>query len=91
MDPNFVPAYRIDTGEKVRIPAHWLDHPVLGKPFRLTPKASATRAVAAPDAPAPEPTPRPRGRHSGKAAPSTAATPAPDLVTPTTPDAGEKE
>ncbi|MBB3041222.1 hypothetical protein [Nocardioides soli] len=34
-------AYRVDTGEKVRIPPHWLDHPTLGKPFRRTPKSRA--------------------------------------------------
>lgn len=27
-------------GEKQQIPRHWLDHPVLGKEFRLPPSAS---------------------------------------------------
>ncbi len=34
-------AYRVDTGEKVRIPEHWLDDPTLGKPFRKTPAQRA--------------------------------------------------
>jgi len=37
-----IEAYRVDTGEKVRIPAHWIDHPTLGKPFRKTPKQKAS-------------------------------------------------
>lgn len=41
MDEKFVNAYVIATGEKQRIPAHWLDHPTLGAPFRLTPSARA--------------------------------------------------
>lgn len=32
-----VKAYRKDTGEIVRVPEHFLDHPVLGAPFRKTP------------------------------------------------------
>lgn len=35
---GMVPAYRKDTGEKVYVPEHWLDHRTLGKPFRKTPK-----------------------------------------------------
>lgn len=34
-------AYRKDTGEKVRIPEHWFDHPTLGKPFSKTPSQKA--------------------------------------------------
>lgn len=30
-------AYRRDTGDAVRIPADWLEHPVLGLPFTATP------------------------------------------------------
>lgn len=36
-----VRAYRKDTGEKVWIPEHFLDHPVLSKPFRKTPTQKA--------------------------------------------------
>ena len=35
-----IDAYRRDTGEKVRIPAHWLDHPTIGAQFRLPPSAA---------------------------------------------------
>jgi hypothetical protein len=37
----FVSVYRKDTGEKVRIPAHWLGTS-LGKPFRKTPLQKAS-------------------------------------------------
>ena len=37
-------AYRTDTGEKVQIPEHFLDHPTLGKPFRKTPSQKAKDA-----------------------------------------------
>lgn len=37
----FIDAYRKDTGEKVRIPEHWIGHPELGKPFRKTPQQKA--------------------------------------------------
>jgi hypothetical protein len=43
---QFVDVYAKDTGKKHRIPPHWLDHPVLGKPFRKTPK---TRAADGPE------------------------------------------
>ena len=45
-----IDAYRTDTGEKVRIPEHWIGHPKLGKPFRKTPlqKASEKAAAASP-------------------------------------------
>jgi hypothetical protein len=36
----FVYAYRKDTGEKVRIPAHWFGTS-LGKPFNKTPRQKA--------------------------------------------------
>lgn len=36
---KFVTAVVIATGVKQRIPAHWLGHPVLGKPFRVAPSA----------------------------------------------------
>jgi hypothetical protein len=33
--------YRKDTGEIVHVPEHFMDHPVLSKPFRKTPKQRA--------------------------------------------------
>ena len=36
-----IKVYRKDTGEKVRVPAHWMDHPSLSKPFRKTPMQRA--------------------------------------------------
>ncbi len=46
-----ITAYRKDTGEEVRIPEHFLDHPELGKPFRKTkPAAPSTGSAAAPKA-----------------------------------------
>jgi hypothetical protein len=42
-----ITAYRKDTGEEVRIPEHFLDHPELGKPFRKTrPSDKPARAQA---------------------------------------------
>lgn len=43
----FIEAYAVKTGAKQRIPADWLDHPVLGEQFRKTP---SSRAKAAEDA-----------------------------------------
>lgn len=40
-----VKAYRKDTGEIVRVPAHWLEHPELGKPFRKTPLQKSSEAA----------------------------------------------
>lgn len=38
MDQNeFTEAYSLTTGVKQRIPAHWLEDPVLGRDFRKTP------------------------------------------------------
>lgn len=47
MDTQFVDVYAKDTGEKHRVPAHFMTHPTLSKPFRKTPKQSAadTRAL----------------------------------------------
>ncbi len=39
-----IDAYRKDTGEKVRIPRRWLDHPQLGEPFAKTPRQKARDA-----------------------------------------------
>lgn len=38
-----IKAYRKDTGEKVRIPEHWLGHPRLGGLFRETPSSRAVK------------------------------------------------
>lgn len=43
----FVDAYRKDTGQKVRIPAHWFGSS-LGKPFRKTPLQKATDSTTKP-------------------------------------------
>lgn len=40
-----IKVYRKDTGEIVRVPAHFMDHPVLSKPFRKTP-SQKTRDLA---------------------------------------------
>lgn len=45
-----IEAYRKDTGEKVRIPEHWLDDPILGKPFRKTPTQRARENQGGPAA-----------------------------------------
>lgn len=33
---SFVTAYRRRDGRRVTVPAHWLDHPKLGKPYQKT-------------------------------------------------------
>jgi hypothetical protein len=45
-DEGFVEAYAKSTGTKQVIPQHWLDDPVLGKNFSLTPSAKAREVVA---------------------------------------------
>ena len=76
MDDEFVDAYVIATGKKRRIPRHWLDHPTLGAPFRLTPKAAAKQRRTAAD----------QGESSSSAAPTdTDASTAPDLDSSTDP------
>ncbi|UIU47065.1 hypothetical protein [Microcystis phage MinS1] len=47
MHSEFVDVYAKSTGKKHRVPAHYLDDPVLMKPFRKTPKlrAAETRAL----------------------------------------------
>lgn len=45
-DPGFVTAVN-SRGDKQRIPAHYLDHPVLGKGFKLPPKAQRSTVDAA--------------------------------------------
>ena len=41
---SFIEAVAKATGKKQRIPAHWLDHPTIGKQFRLPPSAEAKAA-----------------------------------------------
>lgn len=48
---RFVTAVAKSTGKKQRIPRDWLDHPVLGRDFRLP--ASATRPDPTPQSSAP--------------------------------------
>lgn len=36
--PGFVEAYSTSTGEKRVVPAHYVDHPVLGRNLALTPR-----------------------------------------------------
>jgi hypothetical protein len=43
---DLVNAYRKDTGEKVRVPARWFDHPRLGEPFAKTPRQRAAERKA---------------------------------------------
>lgn len=40
---TFVDVYAVTTGTKQRIPAAWLDHPVLGRQFRKTPSSTAPK------------------------------------------------
>lgn len=55
-----ITAYRKDTGEQVRIPAHFLTHPTLSEPFTENPPADIPQEEAhveptAPQAYAPKP------------------------------------
>ncbi len=38
---EFVDVYSKATGRKHRVPAHWMDNPVLSKPFRKSPRTRA--------------------------------------------------
>lgn len=60
-----ITAYRKDTGEKVRIPEHWIGHPELGEPFRKT-KPTARSAEAQPDGDAPTTTKAANAAAKGK-------------------------
>ena len=42
-----IKVYRKDTGEIVRVPEHFMDHPVLGAPFRKTPSQKSRDLVNA--------------------------------------------
>lgn len=49
MTDGFVEAYAKSTGLKQEIPQHWLNHPVLGRNFELTPSSRAGEEKGAPD------------------------------------------
>ena len=66
---SLITAYRKDTGERVRIPEHFLDHPVLAKPFSREPvevEHETDKAVVAQTAPAPTPVPTPANKKSAQ-------------------------
>lgn len=44
----FVAAYSKKTGQKQRVPEHWLGHPTLGKDFSKTPRQKAADKAKAP-------------------------------------------
>lgn len=48
-ESRFVYAVSKSTNEKVLIPRRWLDHPTLGKDFKLPPSARAKNQPAEPD------------------------------------------
>lgn len=48
---GLITVYRRDTGEKVRIPPHWLDNPDLAGPFERTPSSRARDAASPADTP----------------------------------------
>lgn len=60
MDEKFEFAVSKKTGKKRTIPAHWLDHPVLGKGWKLAPSAKPRRDDATPT-PENDATPEPGG------------------------------
>ncbi len=73
---RFVDVFEKSTGQPRRVPAHWMNHPTLGKPFRKTPKAPRSGDIPAAD----------------PATPSTDVDPTPvDTPTTETPAAGDKE
>ena len=76
---KFVYVYAKATGKKHKVPEHYLDNPVLMRPFSKTPKSRAAEQAA----PAGSGTPPPPPPDSGSAL----AGPA----TPDTPAAGDKE
>lgn len=45
---QFIDVYAKDTGVKHRVPAHYMDNPVLSRPFRKTPKPGTTEATDGP-------------------------------------------
>lgn len=44
---KFVDVYDKTTGRKHRVPEHFLDNPVLSRPFRKTPKTRDTETTSA--------------------------------------------
>lgn len=48
-EPRFVYAVAKASNEKVLIPRTWLDHPVLGKDFKLPPSGRAKNQPTEPD------------------------------------------
>lgn len=44
---KFINVYDRKSGNKHRVPAHWMDHPTLSKPFRKTPKQRASETESA--------------------------------------------
>lgn len=47
---SFRRVFRRDTGEPVRVPEHWLEHPVLGAPFvQNKPAKKAGKSAGAED------------------------------------------
>ena len=48
---GFIDVYRSDTGEKMQVPAHYMDHPILSKLFRKTPKQRAEESPKPPEQP----------------------------------------
>lgn len=44
---GFVDVYAKATGEKHRVPEHFMTHPTLSKPFRKTPKQRASETESA--------------------------------------------
>jgi hypothetical protein len=73
---EFVDVYSRATGRKHRVPAHYLDNPVLSQQFRKTPKASAAET---------------RATGSATPATDAATAPAVPAPTTETPAAGDKE
>ena len=68
---SLITAYRKDTGERVRIPEHFLDHPPLSKPFSREPvevevEHETDKAVVAQPAPIPAPIPTPTNTKSAQ-------------------------
>lgn len=51
---GLVAAYRIDTGEEVRIPPHWLDDPTLGAAFQKDPPPDPADTTSPDPAPGPD-------------------------------------
>ena len=39
---EFIDVYVKRTGKKQRVPAHWMKHPTLSKPFSKTPRSKAS-------------------------------------------------